>query len=131
MIYGVLFALNVELNWRSKGVGAHPWILERRSGVARGIYNRLQADRYYAGSQILTEAQWSLNTSVSASGYSAFQLVFGSNPMDLYGWDDSDDDLGPVCATVATSLSCALKRKAIRAGGARPLSRTSMDLGLR
>ena len=34
-----------------------------------------------------------MNTLVSASGYSAYQLVFGSNPMDLYGWDDSDDDL--------------------------------------
>ena len=34
-----------------------------------------------------------LNTLVSASGYSAYQLVFGSNPMDLYGWIDSDEDL--------------------------------------
>ena len=76
MIYGVLFALSVELNWYSKGVGAHPWILERRSGLARGIYNRLQANRYYTGSQILTEAQWFLNTGVSASGYSAFSIGF-------------------------------------------------------
>ena len=28
-----------------QGVGAHPWILERRNGLARGIYNRLKADR--------------------------------------------------------------------------------------
>ena len=76
-----------------QGVGAHPWILERRNGLARGIYSRLQADRYYAGSQTLTAAQWCLNTMVSASGYSAYQLVFGSNPMDLYGWGDSDEDL--------------------------------------
>ena len=76
-----------------QGVGAHPWILERRNGLARGIYNRLKADRYYTGPQILAEAQWRLNTLVSASGYSAYQLVFGSNPMDLYGWDDSEDDL--------------------------------------
>ena len=41
----------------SQGVGAHPWILERRNGLARGIYNRLNAARSYAGSQILTEAQ--------------------------------------------------------------------------
>ena len=33
------------------------------------------------------------NTLVSASGYSAYQLVFGSNSMDLYGWDDTDEDL--------------------------------------
>ena len=32
-----------------RGAGAHPWILERRNGPARGIYNRLRADRYYAG----------------------------------------------------------------------------------
>ena len=76
-----------------QGVGAHPWILERRNGLARGIYNRLEENRHYPGPQILSEVQWCLNTLVSASGYSAYQLVFGSNPMDLYGWDDSDDDL--------------------------------------
>ena len=74
-----------------RGVGAHPWISGRRNGLARGIYNRLQADRYYAGAQILTEVQSCLNTLVSAGGYSAYQLVFGSNPTDLYSWDDSDD----------------------------------------
>ena len=68
-----------------QGVGAHPWISERRNGLARGIYNRLKEDRHYTGPQILTEVQWCLNTLVSASGYSAYQLVFGSNPMDLYG----------------------------------------------
>ena len=31
-----------------QGVGARPWILERRNGLARGIYNRLKADRFYA-----------------------------------------------------------------------------------
>ena len=76
-----------------QGAGAHPWILERRNGVGRGIYNRLKADRFYAASQILTEAQWCLITLVPAGGYSAYQLVFGSNPMDLFGWDDSDEDL--------------------------------------
>ena len=30
---------------------------------------------------------------VSASGFSAYQLVFGSNLMDVYGWDGSDEDL--------------------------------------
>ena len=76
-----------------QGAGAHPWILERRNALARGIYTRLKADRYYTGPQILAEAQWCLNTLVSASGYSAYQLVFGSSPMDLYGWGDADDDL--------------------------------------
>ena len=67
-----------------QGVGAHPWISERRNGLARGIYNRLKEDSFYTGAQILSEMQWCLNTLVSASGYSAYQLVFGSNPMDLY-----------------------------------------------
>ena len=70
-----------------QGAGAHPWTLERR------IYNRLKADRFCTGSQILTEVQRCLNTMVSASGYSAYQLAFGSNLMDLYGWGDSDEDL--------------------------------------
>ena len=30
---------------------------------------------------------------VSASGYSAFRLVFGSNPVGLYGWGDQDENL--------------------------------------
>ena len=38
----------------SQGVGAHPWILERRNGLAPGIYNRLKEDRHYTGPQILT-----------------------------------------------------------------------------
>ena len=30
---------------------------------------------------------------ISASGYSAFRLVIGSNLADLYRWDDQDEDL--------------------------------------
>ena len=30
---------------------------------------------------------------LSASGFSAYQMVFGSNPVDLFGWDDGDEDL--------------------------------------
>ena len=33
-----------------------------------------------------------LNTMISASGYSASQLVFGSNPVDPYGWRDQEED---------------------------------------
>ena len=29
----------------------------------------------------------------SASGHSAFQPVLGSNPVDIYGWDDQDGNL--------------------------------------
>ena len=30
---------------------------------------------------------------VTASGYSALQLVYGSNPLDLSGWGDQEEDL--------------------------------------
>ena len=36
--------------------------------------------------------QWCPRTPISVSGYPAYQLVFGSNPVDLFGWDDKDGD---------------------------------------
>ena len=30
---------------------------------------------------------------LSSSGFSAYQMVFGSNPADLFGRDDSEEDL--------------------------------------
>ena len=74
------------------GLGARPRILGRRNGLARGIHSRLIADDRRTGSQILPEAQWRLNAMIPASGYSAFQLVIGPNPVDLYGWGDQDED---------------------------------------
>ena len=53
----------------------------------------MMADGRFSGRQVLTEVQWCLNTLISASGYSAFQLAFGSYPADRYGWEDNDDDL--------------------------------------
>ena len=67
------------------GVGARPWIPERRNGLARRIYNRLVADGRSWGKQILSEVQWRLNALISAGGYSAHQMVFGSKPLDLFG----------------------------------------------
>ena len=75
------------------GAGARIWILKRRNGLARGIYYRRIADDRFSGKQIPAEAQRCLNTMISASGYSACQLVFGSNPVGLYGWDDQEEDL--------------------------------------
>ena len=68
-----------------RGVVAHPKVLERRNGHARGIYNRLVADNRYSGKQISGEVQRRLNTLISGAGYSAYQLVFGSNPVELFG----------------------------------------------
>ena len=70
--------------------GAHPWILERRNGHARGIPNRKVAD---AGKQTLATAKRRLHTLISGGGYSAYQLVFASNSAYLRGWEDKDEDL--------------------------------------
>ena len=76
-----------------QGIGAHPWLLGRRSGLARGTYNRLIEDARFASEQILARAQWCLDSMISAGGFPAYQMVFGSNPTDHFGWEDADEDL--------------------------------------
>ena len=49
-------------------------------------------DNRFPSRQILAEGQWCLNATISAGGFSANPMVFGSNPMDLFGWEDADDD---------------------------------------
>ena len=93
MRYGQNCTPSDELNCYSKGSVRAPWILERRNGLAQGIYNRSQKDDRFPGRQILAEVQWCLNTVISGGGFSAYQMVFGSNPADLYGWEDKDEDL--------------------------------------
>ena len=74
-------------------------MLERPNGIARGLYNRLAADSRFSGKQILSEAQWCLNTRISEGGHSASQLVCGSNTANLFGWDKKDEDLFVAQAT--------------------------------
>ena len=38
---------------QSHGAGSHPWISGRRNGLAREIFNRMQANGRYAGRQLL------------------------------------------------------------------------------
>ena len=76
-----------------QGVGAHPWVLERRNGLARGICTRLKEGDLLSGKQILAVVDWRLNSLVPGGGFSAYQMVFGSNPADRYGWNDKDEDL--------------------------------------
>ena len=76
-----------------QGAGAHPWISEARNGLARGIYNRMNADGLYAGRQLITEAQFCMNTMLSTNGFSAYQMIFGSDPADNFGWGDEYEDL--------------------------------------
>ena len=47
-----------------RGAGARPWTLERRNGPAREMYSGLLAGDRYTGRQILSEAQWRLNTMI-------------------------------------------------------------------
>ena len=63
-------------------------ILERRNGLARGIYSRTQAD-----GQLITEVQFCLNTMLSTNGFPTYQMVFGSNPADNFGWGEEAGDL--------------------------------------
>ena len=81
----------IKLQYR--GAGSHPWILERRNGLKRGIYNRVKADGRYAGRQPITEIQFCLNAMLASNGFAAYQMVFGSNPADNFGWGDEDEDL--------------------------------------
>ena len=76
-----------------QGVGTHPWLLGRRSGLARGIYNRLIEDGRFPNERMPSKVQWCLNTMRSASGFSAYQMAFGSNPVDFFGWEDGDEDI--------------------------------------
>ena len=64
--------------------GAHLWILERRHGAAPGIYNHLKEDDRSSRKQIPAGVRWCLNTLISSEGPSAYQMVFRSNPVDLY-----------------------------------------------
>ena len=69
------------------------WILERRNGLACGIYDGSAAGCRFASKQILCVVQLCLNALFSASGYSAYQLIFGSNAAKPSRWDDDDEDL--------------------------------------
>ena len=53
----------------------------------------MKADGRYAGRQLLSEVQFCLNAMLATNGFSAYQLVIGSNPADNFGWGDEDEDL--------------------------------------
>ena len=41
---------------------------------------------------IPSEVKWCLDTTPSTGGSPAYQKVFGSDPVDLFGWGDGDED---------------------------------------
>ena len=74
-------------------MGARPWILDRRNGIAPGICNRLVVNSRLLCKQLPSELEWSLRALISGGGYLTSQLVSVSNPVDLVGRDDKDGDL--------------------------------------
>ena len=80
-------------NAQFQGVGAHPWALERRNALARGVYNRLVEDGRFLKKKTLSDVKWCSNTMQSAGAFSAHQMVFCSNLVDLSGWEDKNEDL--------------------------------------
>ena len=57
----------------------------------------IEGNDRFPGNQSLAEVQWRLKTLISGAWKldhgSAYQLVYGSNPADLFGWEDRDEDL--------------------------------------
>ena len=42
--------------------------------------------------QFLAEVQWRLETLISGGCFSVYQMVSGSNPAELVGWGDKNED---------------------------------------
>ena len=60
---------------------------------------------------ILSEAQWRLHTMLSASGISAYKMVFGASPVDMFEWGGGGEDLmfaqiPPSWASLFSNGSC-------------------------
>ena len=96
----------------NKNSRSEAWVHTRGSwndatGFPRN-YNRLVADGRSPSTEILTAARYCLKTLLSPSGYSAYQLVFGSNPADRYGRLGGDDGL---LSTQDTSVSGRLAQQ--------------------
>ena len=86
-----------------RGVGAQPWILERRDGSVRGTYDRLRENDHFSDAHDLAEVQRRLDSLSSGSGFTASHVVLGSNPVDVFGWEDAcagDLVFGPICTAV-------------------------------
>ena len=78
-----------------------PWPVGRRSVLAWGVSNGLVAVDRCSIAQALNEVQFCPNTHSSASGYSAYKMVFRSELADLLGWQGGDGDrlFAPEAAT--------------------------------
>ena len=59
----------------------------------RSTHTRLAAGNRLPGEQIPPEVQLRLATLIPASGNSAYQLAYGSDPVDLFGRGADGEDL--------------------------------------
>ena len=53
-----------------RGAGARPWILKRRNGLGRGIYNRLMADGRFSRRRIPSEVRRSVHSHLGSWAFS-------------------------------------------------------------
>ena len=90
---GTSYGRSYESNCFFRSLARIPWIPERRDGLARSIYNRLKEDNRFSCTHTLAEAPWRLAALIPGSGFSAYDMALRSNPVDLYGWEDKDEDL--------------------------------------
>ena len=85
---GRTFVRNAASSSNFGGRAHATWILGCRCGLARVTYDRLMASDRFLRKQILSEVQWCLNARISAGGNFAYQVVSGSNPVNLFERDD-------------------------------------------
>ena len=84
MKLGQTFCADREVRLKFRGEGAHPWILGRRGGVARGIRNQLAADGRFPSRAIPNGSQFCLNAMKSHGGFLAYRSASVSNPAKIW-----------------------------------------------
>ena len=80
---------NIEISLA--GLGAHPWVIERRHDLIRGIYARLPSDPARSGEMAICEIQRVANRVILSSGYSPYQAVFGCAEADQWGPNEPEE----------------------------------------
>ena len=93
-----------------RGESAHPCMSVRRNGLVREITKRLHEDGRFTEHAVSNENQYCVNTMLNHGGLSAYQFVFGSNPIDLYFWEDNDRDVD-FAHNASVSIQFALQWK--------------------
>ena len=69
-------------------------MLARRHCLARGISNGPHADSRFPDRTYPHEVQVRLHTISNHGGFSAYRMVFGADFVDLYIWEEHDNEPG-------------------------------------